>query len=75
VFELRSTLRLDAWDGAHGLHDLYVFIEERLMQANLRKDAAMVADCRKLIEPLRDAFKEAAGMATPAQPPLAVATA
>jgi flagellar protein FliS len=59
VFELRSTLREDAWDGAKGLGALYQFVEARLVEANVRKDVAVVLECRGLLEPLHTAFQEA----------------
>jgi flagellar protein FliS len=60
VMELRTSLDLDAWDGAAGLANLYVFLLTELMQANVTADPARVAACRDLIEPLRDAWREAA---------------
>jgi flagellar protein FliS len=60
VFELRATLRLDAWDGAAGLSALYEYVEGRLVLANVRKDVAAVRECRSLLEPLQAAFHEAA---------------
>jgi flagellar protein FliS len=63
VFELRATLRLDAWDGAAGLASLYQFVEEQLVVANVRKDHALVGTCRSLLEPLHAAFHEAARLA------------
>ena len=66
VMELRTSLNLDAWDGAAGLANLYVFLLTELMQANITRDATRVAACRALVEPLRDAWREAAfKMATP----------
>lgn len=60
VLELRTSLDVDAWDGAPGLANLYVFLLTELMQANITRDAARVAGCRALVEPLRDAWREAA---------------
>jgi flagellar protein FliS len=60
VFELRSSLRLDVWDGAPGLAALYVYVEERLVAANVRKDPAITGECRSLLEPLHAAIHEAA---------------
>ena len=60
VLELHSTLRTDAWDGAAGLASLYAYVGERLLAANLGKDPEIVAECRSLLGPLRDAFHEAA---------------
>jgi len=60
VVELRSTLRVDAWAGAAGLASLYDFCRAELVQANLAKDATRVAAVRALVEPLRDAWRDAA---------------
>ena len=60
LLELRTSLDLTAWDGAAGLADLYSFLHAELVGANLSKDAARVAECREIIEPLRDAWREAA---------------
>ena len=60
IIELRSALRMDAWSGASGLASLYSFLISELISANVSKDAAKVTSCRELIEPLRDAWREAA---------------
>ena len=59
VLELRCSLRFDAGDIAHQLDGLYEFIGGRLVQANLKKDARLVAECTALFTPLRDAWREA----------------
>jgi flagellar protein FliS len=60
VLELRTSLDLDAWDGAAGLADLYSFLHAELVTANLHKDATRVLACREIVEPLRDAWRQAA---------------
>ncbi|MEU4559946.1 flagellar export chaperone FliS [Actinoplanes sp. NPDC023936] len=60
VLELRTTLDVEAWDGAPGLANLYGFILTELIGANISRDADRVASCRKLLEPLRDAWRKAA---------------
>ena len=60
VAELRSSLDLDAWEGAPGLAALYDWLLSELVEANVGKDAAKVVACRELVEPLRDAWHEAA---------------
>jgi flagellar protein FliS len=59
VAELRGTLDLSAWEGATGLSQLYGFLLTELIKANVRGDADMAASCRGLVEPLRDAWREA----------------
>ncbi|GGK82988.1 flagellar export chaperone FliS [Mangrovihabitans endophyticus] len=65
ILELRTTLDMEAWSGAPGLASLYGFLLTELIQANIRCDADKVASCRSIIEPLRDAWREAAALATP----------
>jgi flagellar protein FliS len=60
ILELRTTLDLDAWEGAPGLANLYGFLITELIGANIKRDADRVAACRGLVEPLRDAWREAA---------------
>lgn len=64
ILELRTTLDLDAWTGAPGLANLYGFLITELIGANIKRDADRVAACRGLVEPLRDAWREAAAQAT-----------
>jgi flagellar protein FliS len=59
VMELRTTLDTSAWTGAQGLASLYGFLLTELVGANIRGDADRVASCRALVEPLRDAWREA----------------
>ena len=59
IFELRSTLEMDSWSGAAGLAALYGFLITELMRANMRADADVTASCRALVEPLRDAWRQA----------------
>jgi flagellar protein FliS len=60
LLELDAMLDKTAWDGAQGLSDLYDFAYRELVAANVAKDAPRIAACRGLIEPLRDAWREAA---------------
>ncbi|MEV6297989.1 flagellar export chaperone FliS [Actinoplanes sp. NPDC051861] len=64
VLELRTTLDVEAWDGAPGLANLYGFVLTELIGANIKRDPDRVASCRKLLEPLRDAWREAAAAGT-----------
>lgn len=60
VEELRSSLDTDAWDGAAGLAMLYDFLLAELVAANVAKDGIKVTACRELVEPLSDAWHQAA---------------
>ena len=59
VLELRCSLRLEAGEIAHNLNDLYEYLGQHLVRANLMKDARLVAECIALFTPLRDAWREA----------------
>lgn len=60
VIELRASLKLDEWTGAASLADLYDYLLTELISANVEKSAVKVTNCREVIEPLRDAWHEAA---------------
>jgi flagellar protein FliS len=60
VLELRSSLRVDQWDGAPRLASIYGWVMQELVLANVERDAEKADACRKLIEPLRDAWYGAA---------------
>jgi flagellar protein FliS len=60
IMELRATLDLTAWEGAGRLANIYTFLLAELMAANVTADAARVTACRELIEPLLDAWRQAA---------------
>ncbi|MGX6607787.1 flagellar export chaperone FliS [Micromonosporaceae bacterium Da 78-11] len=63
VVELLTTLDVEAWAGAPGLAGLYSFLLTEMIGANISQDAERVAVCRQLVEPLRDAWREAAAAA------------
>ncbi len=60
VFELRSSLQVEAWDGAPRLAALYSWLLTELVQANVKGDRNRVASCLQVVEPLRDAWRQAA---------------
>jgi flagellar protein FliS len=63
VMELRISLDVEAWSGAPGLANLYGYLLTELIGANIARDPERVAACRGLVEPLRDAWREAAAAA------------
>jgi flagellar protein FliS len=63
VLELRVSLDVDAWSGAPALANLYGWMLTELIGANIARDADRVTACRALVEPLRDAWREAAAAA------------
>lgn len=60
VLELQSSLDTRTWSGAPGLRALYTYIYGELIAANTTKDAARLAVCLRIVEPLRSAWHEAA---------------
>ena len=60
VLELRTSLDPTVWSGGPALEQLYTYLHGELVQCNVSKDAARVATCRSIIEPLRDAWRQAA---------------
>ncbi|MCU1543750.1 MAG: flagellar export chaperone FliS [Microbacteriaceae bacterium] len=68
VAELQSSLKVDAWDGGERLMALYVYISSALVTANVQRDTALIGECITLLEPLREAWHEAAGQIAASQP-------
>ena len=60
VFELRESLRVDAWEGGPRLAALYSWMITELVQAGVKRDRNRVTACRQIAEPLRDAWRQAA---------------
>jgi flagellar protein FliS len=60
VLELQSSLRVDIWDGGPRLSALYAWLLSELIRANVKGDLRRIADCIAIVEPLRDAWTEAA---------------
>src|SRR3954468_6327516 len=60
VLELRAGLDPTKWAGGPGLMQLYNFAHGELVKANVEKDGARVASVRRLVEPLQEAWHQAA---------------
>ena len=60
VWELAAGLDPTKWSGGPALAALYQFILAELLDANVKKDADKVASVRSLVEPLADAWHQAA---------------
>jgi flagellar protein FliS len=60
VIHLRSTLKVEAWDGGPGLASLYDWLHAQLIQANIRKDPAITESCLGMVTDLADAWRQAA---------------
>ena len=75
VAELLSSLDQNAWDGGPRLASLYVWLLKELSGSIVTDDAERTAACRACVEPLRDAWAEAATNGASVQPVLTGATA
>ena len=62
VIELLSSLQVDVWEGGPRLAALYNWLIGELMQANIKLDTNRISSCRQVVEPLRDAWRQAAAM-------------
>ena len=61
VDELTASLDVTAWDGADGLLAVYTYVSNALIGANIHRDVARTRESIVLLEPLRQAWHEAAG--------------
>jgi len=75
VAELLSSLEQNAWDGGPRLASVYTWLLKELSGSIVTDDADRTAACRACVEPLRDAWAEAATNTASAQPALTGATA
>jgi flagellar protein FliS len=60
VGELSSTLRIDLWDGGEGLLAIYNYASTSLVTANVHRDVNATRDAIRILEPLRQAWHDAA---------------
>ncbi len=58
ISELNMTLDMN-YDISKSLRPLYLYINERLLEANLRKDTACLDEAQAMVTELRDTWKEA----------------
>jgi flagellar protein FliS len=64
VQELSNSLDVGRWSGGEGLQNLYIWLVQQLVAANLTKDASLLTGCREVVEPLREDWHEAANAQT-----------
>ena len=60
LLELHATLDVSLWPEGEALGRLYLWMVGELSQARLQRKPQRIADCRALVEPLRDAWHLAA---------------
>jgi flagellar protein FliS len=74
ITELSSSLKTDVWDGADGLLGLYNYASTALINANIQRNPALTREAIDLLEPLRQAWHEAAAaVPAPAASPASAA--
>lgn len=64
VTELLAALDVQAWGGAPKLAQLYTWLLQQLLHANVQQDVELVQHCRRLVEPLAEAWHQAAAHAS-----------
>ncbi|HMM19539.1 MAG TPA: flagellar export chaperone FliS [Selenomonadales bacterium] len=57
ILELNLTLNMDAGEIAQHLRGLYSYIHQRLIEANMKKDAAIVQEAIDLLSELKEAWE------------------
>lgn len=60
VLELRSSLRVEEWDGGPGLASIYDYLHLQLVRANIAKDISLTEGCLGLVTDLCATWREAA---------------
>jgi flagellar protein FliS len=60
LLELRSSLRVEGFEGADGLASIYDYLRVQLIRANIAKDASITAGCLALVVDLCATWREAA---------------
>lgn len=64
IDELDMSLNTNAWDGANDLQALYRYLSQALISANINRDVARTQEAIRLLEPIRQAWHEAAATGT-----------
>ncbi|MFE6967064.1 flagellar export chaperone FliS [Agromyces sp. NPDC057679] len=59
VFELQSTLNVDAWSGGKSLYALYDYVHRTLVNANTSRNVDRTDEAIRLLEPIRQAWHQA----------------
>ncbi|WP_159599299.1 flagellar export chaperone FliS [Agromyces humi] len=59
VFELQSTLNVDAWSGGPALYALYDYVYRALVNANTSRDVKRTEEAISLLEPIRQSWHQA----------------
>lgn len=60
VHELNATLDVSIWPAGEALRRLYEWVIEQLVSANMSKEVEFIHNARDVIEPIRQAWQQAA---------------
>ncbi len=66
VAALAGSLKVDVWDGAEGLLGIYMYVSNAIVRATIYRDVNLVQECADILEPLRQAWHQAADSLTSA---------
>ncbi len=58
--ELRSSLKVEDWDGGPGLASIYDWLHTQLIKANMSKNVTIAENCLQLVTDLAETWREAA---------------
>lgn len=59
VLELHSALDVAAWDGGERLAQLYLWVNEQLLEANIKKDARCIRNALRIVRQLQQTWHQA----------------
>ena len=65
ITELQTSLNRKVWDGAEGLFAVYTYVANALVNANINRDVNLTREAITMIEPLQQAWHEAAAVSGP----------
>jgi len=68
IHELLTSLDVKQWPGGASLAAVYRHVQTLLVDANINKDPGPIHACRDMLVPLRDTWRQAAGIVTPNTP-------
>lgn len=60
VMELRSSLKVDEWEGGPGMASIYDWLHTQLVRANVGHDAQLTESCLSIVTDLADSWRDAA---------------
>ena len=58
ITELMTSLNFEAGEIAHNLYSLYIYMNRRLLEANIEKNAEIISEVIKLLTILKEAWEE-----------------